>query len=648
MGMALYCMGSFAPLATLAVLVGAACGSSAEDVARLTAGTTRLPLTPYLSVYRDVSGTFTLDQAQQAFHEGRFQPARRPWPSFGFTTDAIWARFAVRSETADPTLWLTELRTARMGELDWYLLRGNGEVEHQVAGNLREQSPEMVDCKFPVFPLRLAEGESAEVFLRIHSETSVHLPLQIWEPKAFASAQAGSEAVFAAFFGYLAALILMSLVFSLFTRDHGYVLYSLSLLGVFGIYFICSGYYLWLHLPGGRFAVQGGVILALEYTLLLLIAYLRYFFDLPATMPGLNRWVVRLAWGLVPGTVVLLLGPYHIMDQLVILQVLLFGVGSLAVSLLAWWRGSRVACFYALAWLLFWVMFVISQLQFFGRMAMPTLPELQGLLGAALSVTFFFLAMADRVRQVHSNMEQAQQQVLKLEQKAGRELQVQMQQQRQLIRDLHDGIGGLTANVAILAEVGRREAADQKGRGCFERITMLASEGGAEVHSLMSSMDARDVQWPDLIVECRRHGDMVLPAHGMDFNLSVSGSSDQPGPGLFPGMSLLRVFKEALTNAVKHSGARRVEVLMEFTKTAFRLTVRDNGRGMDAAPGPGRGQANMAARIQELGGTMTCRSEQGTELVFEIPLPVGSPSEVRERLHGASPAGAQQPGSSRA
>ena len=126
MGMALYCMGSFAPLATLAVLVGAACGSSAEDVARLTAGTARLPLTPGFSVYRDVSGTFTLDQARQAFHEGRFQPARRPWPSFGFTTDAIWARFAVRSETADPALWLTELRTARMGELDWYLLRGNG------------------------------------------------------------------------------------------------------------------------------------------------------------------------------------------------------------------------------------------------------------------------------------------------------------------------------------------------------------------------------------------------------------------------------------------------------------------------------------------------------------------------------------------
>jgi len=146
-------------------------------------------------------------------------------------------RFTVSSETAQQGLWLTELRTARMGELDWYLIRGNGVVEHLVAGNLRERSPEMVDCKYPVFPLRLAAGGSAEVFLRIHSETAMYLPLQIWEPGAFASAQAGSEAVFATFFGYLAALILMSLAFSLFTRDRGYVIYSLSLLGVFGLFY---------------------------------------------------------------------------------------------------------------------------------------------------------------------------------------------------------------------------------------------------------------------------------------------------------------------------------------------------------------------------------------------------------------------------
>ena len=609
-------------LATVAVLFAAACGGLAEDSALLTAGTTWMSLSPCLSTCRDVSREWTLSQALEAFSEGRFEACRKRRPSFGFTRDAIWVRFSIRSGLPDPALWLVELRTARMDELDWYLIRGNGRVEHLATGNMRPICREMLDNKFPVFPFRLAPGESVDVFLRIQSETGLHVPLQIWEPKAFIGDQARSEAVFAAFFGYLGALILMSLVFSLFTRDRGYVFYSLSLVGVFGADFIMSGYYVWLGLPAGGFAVKGGMILAIEFTMLLLLAYLRYFFDLPVAMPRLNRWVVRLSWATVASTVVFLLGPYHIMDPFVILQVLLFGVGSLTVSLLAWWRGNRVARFYAMAWLSFWVLFAISQLQFFGWMAMPTLPELQAILGVALSVTFFFVAMADRVRQIHHSMEQAQRQVLTLEQNAGRELQAQMHQQQQLIRDLHDGIGGLTANVAILAEMGRRNAADEKDRGRFDRISMLASEGGAEIHSLMSSMEARDVQWGDLIVECRRHAGIVITGHGMDFNLSVLGDSGQPGPGMFPGMSLFRIFKEALTNAVKHSGASRIEAFMDFTPASFRMTVRDNGRGMGATQGTGRGFPNMAARIKEFGGTMTCRSEQGTELVFEVPLPL--------------------------
>lgn len=627
-------MSWFYKVIALVVFLAAAGGSRAEEDVCLSPRTTRLGVTAWLTTYRDPAGGMTLDQARQAFRAGQFQPSRTPWPSFGFTPDAIWVRFAVRSETADERLWLLELRTARMGELDWYLLRQNGPVESLTAGNQRERSPEMVDNKNPVFPFKLAAGERAEVFLRIHSETSLHLPLQIWEPMAFMAAQTGGEAGFAAFFGYLAALILLSLVLSLFTRDRGYAIYSLSLVGVFGVYFISSGYYVWWHLPGGRFAVEGGVIICVQATLLLLTFYLRYFFDLPTTLPGLNRWVVRLAWGLVAGTGVFLLGPYHIMQPLVLLQTLLFGAGSLVVALVAWWRGNRTARFYALAWLTFWVLLTITNFQYFAWLPMSHLPESQAILGVALSVTFFLLAMADRVRLIHRNMEAAQLQVLALEQQASKELRVQMRQQQQLIRDLHDGIGGLTANVAILAELGRRDAPADPERASFQRISELACEGGAEIRSLMSSMEARELQWPDLIDECRRHGDLVLPAHGIEFALAVSGDSDQPGPGIFPGMSLFRVFKEAVTNAVKHSGASRVEAHLEFLPHHFRMTVQDNGRGMGAAPGLGRGQANMAARVAELGGTMTHRGEVGTKLVFELPLPLKAPVPFPETLGG--------------
>ena len=609
------------------LLAGA--GTAAADDLGLKDGTSRLPVTAGLAVYRDPGAAMTLEQARQAFRDGRFQASQRPWPSFGFTSDAVWVRFAVRDESGAERLWLTELRTARMDELDWYLLREGGGIEHLVSGNLREGSSGMVDTKVPVFPLRLAAGERAEVFLRVHSETSVHLPLQLWDVTALIKAQAVSEAAFSAFFGYLAALILLSLMLSMFTRARGFLIYSLSIVCLFAMYFITSGYYGWLHLPGLRFAVHGGVILAAGLAETMLMVYLREFFDLPATRPRLDRWIVRVIWCLPVSIAVFMLGPYHIMNPLLLLQALLLGAGSLAVSLQAWWRGNPVARFYALAWLVFWALFALSTLEFLGWLPMPTLPEFQAISGVLISTTLFFLAMADRVRQVRRNMEQAQAQVLEMELQAGRSLQVRMLQQQQLIRDLHDGIGGLTANVAILAEIGRRGALAAPERGCFERIAELASESGAEVSTLMNSIEAGEILWPEFIVQCRKHGSLVLAGHGIEFDLTVSGECADAGFGLFAGMSLFRVFKEVLSNVVKHSRASRVDAHFEFTRTGLRLTLRDNGCGTGDAPQAGRGLANMTSRIAELGGTITRGTGPGTAWVLELPLPMASPADHR-------------------
>lgn len=163
-------------------------------------------LTPFLSVFRDASGTLDLERVRDAFAEGRFERTERPWPQFGFTADAVWVRFELRSDRAEPVERLVELRTARMDELDWYEIGEGGIVRRVSAGSQRPRSDPLLDYRYPVFPARLAPGERREVFLRVRSQASVHIPLRIWSPISYAEAQGKSEAVFAAFFGYMGAL----------------------------------------------------------------------------------------------------------------------------------------------------------------------------------------------------------------------------------------------------------------------------------------------------------------------------------------------------------------------------------------------------------------------------------------------------------
>jgi signal transduction histidine kinase len=424
----------------------------------------------------------------------------------------------------------------------------------------------------------------------------------------------------AVFLGYLCALIMLGLVFGAFSRDRGYVLYSLSLAGIVVSCGILSGHWAWLGLPGGDFMAKRGILLAGEFSAFMHVAFLRQL--LGRIMPRVDRWAARVMWACAAATPALVAGPHRITLPILLGHHFLLGAALMGVALAAWRQGHRVARYYALAWMVFWVCFACSGILFLARQPLPHLVWVYTLVGTAASGTLFLVAMGDRVREIRGAALAAQAQLLAVERQAAEDLRRKLRQEQVLIRDLHDGIGGLTANLAILAEVGRRDAPAQPEQERFARISQLASDGASEVRSLMSSLEAREMSWPDFLDECRRHGQRALPPHGIAFDLAESGRPDAEGPDVFAGLSLLRVLKEALTNAVKHAGCTRVSVLAEFSPGRLRLTVRDNGRGLPSAPGHGRGLRNMDSRIRELGGTMTCRSESGLELVFELPLPV--------------------------
>ncbi|MGQ9589295.1 MAG: sensor histidine kinase [Planctomycetota bacterium] len=94
--------------------------------------------------------------------------------------------------------------------------------------------------------------------------------------------------------------------------------------------------------------------------------------------------------------------------------------------------------------------------------------------------------------------------------------------------------------------------------------------------------------------------------------------------------ALYRVAQEALANAVRHSGARRVEVYLEVKPGYAALRVFDDGRGFDLARarGQGLGLLSMRERIELLGGRFNIVTEPdgGTRVYAVVPISeTGSP-----------------------
>jgi signal transduction histidine kinase len=207
------------------------------------------------------------------------------------------------------------------------------------------------------------------------------------------------------------------------------------------------------------------------------------------------------------------------------------------------------------------------------------------------------------------------------------EVRRHLRQQELLIRDLHDGVGGIVAAIGMLSALGLKEPDELKKEEMLRKIMELAGEGNVEVRTLMGTLESREFFWADLFTEMRRHGGMLEANHGITFSLKVRGEGDAAGPGLFAGMSLFRIFKEAMNNVVKHSSASRVDVEMTFQDGSMSLTIADDGRGFAGDLPSGRGLRHMRQRIAELGGALQLGSAGGVRLEFSAAIPLKSPDQ---------------------
>ena len=78
------------------------------------------------------------------------------------------------------------------------------------------------------------------------------------------------------------------------------------------------------------------------------------------------------------------------------------------------------------------------------------------------------------------------------------------------------------------------------------------------------------------------------------------------------------VVREAVTNVVRHAGARNCLLRLTPVNGTCRFEIRDDGRGGGAAEG--NGLRGMRERIEALGGTLQRETNPGTRLTIEFPI----------------------------
>ena len=207
-----------------------------------------------------------------------------------------------------------------------------------------------------------------------------------------------------------------------------------------------------------------------------------------------------------------------------------------------------------------------------------------------------------------------------LEESRRRILEAREEERRRLRRDLHDGLGPQLAGVVMGLDV----VGSALGRGDLDRATDLtraateqAREAVEDVRRLAHGLRPPVLDDLGLVGAVRSAGPIAAPGGP---RVEVCAEGDMEDLPAAVEVAAYRIALEAVTNAVRHAGASRIEVRLVAGTDALVVEVRDDGAGITADARPGVGLASMRERAAEVGGWCTVAPQSpGTRVVAHLP-----------------------------
>ncbi|MFF3905027.1 sensor histidine kinase [Streptomyces sp. NPDC001848] len=208
------------------------------------------------------------------------------------------------------------------------------------------------------------------------------------------------------------------------------------------------------------------------------------------------------------------------------------------------------------------------------------------------------------------------------------------QERLRFSRDLHDLLGHTLSVIVVKSEAARRLATRDLD-AALAQVTDIESVGRQALTEIREAVTGY------------REGSLGTELDRARSALTAAGIEPvvrRSGPPLVPQTEALLgwVVREAVTNAVRYSGATRCEISVDGTPERVRLTVADNGGGAPAEPAPpgvgGTGLKGLTERLAAAGGSLRAGPSPQGGFTVTAELPVEPVPSVEPPLRSPSPA----------
>jgi signal transduction histidine kinase len=576
---------------------------------------------------RDSARIFSVEQMLQEPYASQFRSAGTPHLSFGADLSRWWMRFSVQNNLATPKTLILWLNRKNFDEFRLWQQKASGEIQafKEVGANFYD------DARFSLtngyyIAVTLQPGENRFWANASNQVGSMHLGLSLHTPDAFALMNRESVLLFGIFLG----VMLISIVFAgqlfFMHRDTMYLLYI--------------GYVLTILF---REAYNHSAIFNIAPVMqrhcisFLMVAAYGLFYRYFVRLWELNKWVDRITkWYLsiifclvaVFGGMVTWGSPTMVryVFLAVMISILLI-TGVSIVVVVQNFRTNIRARIVTIAFTPLAFAFILNLLRNIN--VVPNYPFIQSAVmwGFIVEVVIFTIAFTRWHRSIANDRDLLQ---LKLSvEQQERLLAVQSAEQRvkdSIARDLHDDVAASLSGIRILSKVAQEQFASKAPEAAplLDQISRSAHTTLESISDLIWAVKPHPDYLNDMADRMREYAVRVLEAKDVDYQMNIPRNLPVVDLNVESRRNAYLIFKEAVNNALKHSGCTRMDFDFQADGSKMTLHIVDNGKGFDlnARRHSGIGLSSMEKRAREINGGLEVLSApgQGTHITFTLPL----------------------------
>ena len=537
-------------------------------------------LLPSSKIYIDKTKALTINDIQNK--NILFEDNDKKLLGFGYSPNFdVWVKFTLKNKSNKTINKILEYDNALTTDIEFFNTSSNSKTREGLfhINNNR-------NTLTPVFKIQLQPNESKTYYIKASSRiTTLIIKLNLWDIDDFYTKEIKHQLILALFFGAMFVLAIYNLFIYFFTKDISYLFYVLYIFGIIFHHSVYTGIaFIYMTNPLYNIYIVDFATIIIAFPIIALAFFTKYFLQIPYKSIQniiLNLFILFLL------LLIILFAISDIFDKYRNILPVLLSIYLMLITIHSAFKRNRQAYFILFGWFVIFIAIIIMNLSSSGVFDIYTYFPYIIEVAFILEAIIFSIALADRIKQLQIDKNDANSKLLSQKQNETRKLATKVDEKTKdlktaldekdlLLKELNHRVKNNMQTIVSLIRLQSDEIEDDKIQDMFVTIQNRIN-AMSHLHELLYKQDnishVNAYEYFDILIE------ELKESYESDMNITFDIKTElKMEQAIYCGL----ILNELISNSLKYAFPNKngnINVKLSKKSNIFSLIISDDGIG---------------------------------------------------------------------